>query len=373
VGLLFQDFVQADCSINRRFGGSGLGLSICKRIIEQMGGEIDIDSRLGHGTTVRFTTPQLVTEASNVCDKHDSAHSVLEAHIAAIGRPLRILIADDNPTNRLVAARMLQSLNAQTNMAGDGTEAVTAAVRFPYDVILMDMRMPEMDGLDATRTLRERGIAVPVIAFTANAFADDIKACAEAGMNGFVAKPVRKKVLLEAIARVLDARGEPLTAATAAVEEAASASQPRAPAPSATGEVLDRAAYDALAVELGEDGMQEAVAAFIAEMAARLEALRQYPLEQSRSAVSREAHTIKGTAGTFGFRRLAELAKWLERNVDKVTAEEFADVTERVEAAFREAQALLPGYPSGEPPQQPPCPPNGASSTALQCMQKEAS
>ncbi len=340
VGQLFKDFAQADCSINRRFGGSGLGLSICKRIIDKMGGEIGIVSAPGQGTTVRFTTTMQVTELSSASDIQDCADAALEAYVAVLGRPLRILIADDNSTNRLVAAKMLQSANVQTNMAGDGTEAVTAAGSFPYDLILMDVRMPEMDGLEATRTLRRRGIVVPVVGFTANAFDDDIKACLDAGMNGFVAKPVRKKALFDAVVRAIKAHAKTVALPGAFHRDAARASH--LSAPPAIGDALDWTAYNALKEELGAEGMQEAVTAFLDEMAGRLKFLRQCPLEQDRSSLSREAHTIKGTSGTFGFQRTSELAKWLERNADKVTAEELADLSKRLEAAFEEARGLLP-------------------------------
>ena len=343
LGLLFKDFVQADCSINRRFGGSGLGLSICKRIIEKLGGDINIDSTQGQGTTVRFSVKLPITQLSSVGDAHDGAHAALEAHIVALNRPLRVLIADDNPTNRLVAAKMLESLKVQANMAGDGMEAVAAASRFSYDLILMDVRMPEMDGLVATRTLRDRGITVPVIAFTANAFADDVKGCVSAGMNDFVAKPVRKKVLLEAIARVLQPSGS--AAGQHGARAASKDSEPALDPLPAEGDTFDSAAYEALAEELGHEGMQEAVAAFVEEMTTRVRGLRAYSLEQDRGAISREAHTIKGTAATFGLPRLSEMAKWLERHADKVTADEFADVTTRLDAAFAQARAHLPDRP----------------------------
>ncbi|NJO24068.1 MAG: hypothetical protein HC868_15550, partial [Sphingomonadales bacterium] len=197
---------------------------------------------------------------------------------------------------------------------------------------------------------------------------DDIKACMDAGMDGFVAKPVRKKVLLDAIAQAVSAHAKPVTPPDVDVGDVCASQQQRL-APPASGDALDRAAYHALAQELGEEGMHEAIAAFVAEMAGRLEFLRQHSLEQDRTVLSREAHTIKGTAGTFGFHRLSELAKWLERNADKVTAEEFAGVAKRLEAAFDQAKALLPNLAVGH---LQACP-NDAARTANECLQKEAS
>ena len=212
IGALFTDFTQADSSISRRFGGSGLGLAICKRLVNQMGGDISVRSTLGKGTTFWFSLTLPLADHLPAPDTNDQAvFSEFRTRIAALGRPLRILITDDNPTNRLVAAKMLQDFPTQTNTASDGNEAVTAATRFGYDVILMDVRMPEMDGLEATRAIRAKGgrlQTVPIIAFTANVFAEDAIACREAGMNDIVSKPVRKKSLIETILRVLPRQTE---------------------------------------------------------------------------------------------------------------------------------------------------------------------
>lgn len=341
IGSLFNDFVQADCSINRRFGGSGLGLSICKRIIDRMNGEISVVSTLGQGTTVRFSVRLPVTELckASVSQDDDASREFLHARFAAIGRPLRVLIADDNLTNRIVAAKMLQEFNGQIHMVGDGTEAVDAASTFDFDIILMDVRMPDMDGLTATRLIRSRGHEVPIIAFTANAFTDDVKDCLDAGMNDFVAKPVRKKVLLDAIMRTLqhsDGRAAKLLPSEPVNRTAIN----EGPLPN-HGNVFDRVPYQMLAVELGEAAMAEALASFVQESTTRLKALKQCALDDNREMIGRSAHTIKGTAATFGFSRLSDLAKWVEHNADKISDNEFATAVQQLEAAFADGQAQL--------------------------------
>jgi PAS domain S-box-containing protein len=207
IGALFTEFMQADSSITRRFGGTGLGLAICKRIIEQMGGEVSVSSVLGQGSTFRFTVALPLADAAGPAESDDAkVYDAFRAHIAALGRPLRLLITDDNTTNRMIAARMLKDFDVQPLMACNGVEALDSANRFPLDIILMDMRMPEMDGLEATVALRAMGgrfANLPVVAFTANAFPDDLNACRDAGMNGFVSKPVRKRKLVEIILETL--------------------------------------------------------------------------------------------------------------------------------------------------------------------------
>jgi len=334
---LFKDFIQADSSISRRFGGSGLGLSICKRLVGKMGGEIGVVSAPNQGATFRFTLELPIAEGAALVghDQPEPMFGELRAHIARLGRPLRILVADDNATNRLVAAKMLQEFDVQTMTARDGAEAVAAATRFDYDAILMDVRMPEMDGLQATRTIRARGgtlARVAIIAFTANAYLDDVNACREAGMNGFVAKPVRKKELVAAIVNAL--RSAPAAAAAAA------------PAPAADGAaeppVFDRSRYDAMVEELGEDGAQLVIDMFITESDRRIALLRELAGMSDRTRIGREAHSLKSDAAALGLDQLAALAAMLEREARHMGAAEYAATLDRIAPAFAQGRERLP-------------------------------
>ena len=128
----------------------------------------------------------------------------LKAFIAALGRPLRILIAEDDATNRLVVSKMLAEFEVETRVVTDGLQAVQAASETEYDLVLMDVQMPEMDGLAATRSIRARRFAqLPIVALTANAFPEDVKMCREAGMSDFLAKPLRKAALVAAVLRAV--------------------------------------------------------------------------------------------------------------------------------------------------------------------------
>jgi signal transduction histidine kinase/DNA-binding response OmpR family regulator len=342
IGALFVNFVQADNSISRRFGGSGLGLAICKRLVEQMGGEIKVTSTVGEGSTFSFRLALPVAENVAAPEQNDqTVYAALSARIAAIGRPLRALIVDDNPTNRLVAAKMIKDFDIQTDTACDGAEAVTAANRFNYDLILMDVRMPEMDGLQATRVIRARGerrSPLPIIAFTANAFPEDIEACREAGMNDFVVKPARKKAMVEAILRVLP---EPATAMAATDQLLETPAPPLAPAQAAanTVDVLDRDVFKELVREIGEQAASEIRMVFTAETEARLKLLRELSLESARVKIGREAHSLKSSAGTFGYRQLASLALRLEREAVRLAEDEYQKLLDSMDAAYSSAAA----------------------------------
>jgi signal transduction histidine kinase/DNA-binding response OmpR family regulator len=343
IGSLFTNFVQADNSINRRFGGSGLGLAICKRLTEQMGGDIGVTSTPGNGTAFSFRLTLPVAAAIAVPEQHDeTACAALQMRIAAFGRPLRALIVDDNPTNRLVAGRMLKDFDIQTDTACDGAEAVTAANRFNYDLILMDLRMPEMDGFQATRTIRARGgrlAAVPIVAFTANAFPEDIKACLEAGMNGFVVKPARKKALVDAILRVLpNPMATERLAEYAAPPLAIAEAEPAANV--AVEPVLDRNAFEELAREIGPDGACEIRTVFLAETEAKLKLLRRLSVDADRATIGREAHSLKSAAGTFGYRQLASVARLIERRAEQLSSDDYLQLLDHVDAAFAAGRAL---------------------------------
>jgi CheY-like chemotaxis protein len=171
-----------------------------------MGGTIEVQSAQGQGSEFRFRlTLPLARETAPQVDLAEAA-AVLRARLAALGRPMRVLLAEDNPTNQFVVTRLLRGFAIPVDLANDGIEAVQAAAGTAYDMICMDMRMPDMDGLEATRAIR-RGTGpsrlTPIVAMTANAFPEDMAACRTAGMTDFVAKPVNKERLVEAVLRAL--------------------------------------------------------------------------------------------------------------------------------------------------------------------------
>jgi signal transduction histidine kinase/ActR/RegA family two-component response regulator len=186
---LFNSFEQADKSITRQYGGTGLGLAICKQIIELMGGTISVESEEGKGSIFSFTVPIIWSEKLCQTDKNDVLISEDDGKFAVFNHK-RILLVEDVEVNRMIVSAMLEETGCIIDEAENGEEAVKKAQNMDYSLILMDMQMPVMDGLTATREIRRFNKKVPIIAMTANAFKEDAEDCLSAGMNAHVAKPL---------------------------------------------------------------------------------------------------------------------------------------------------------------------------------------
>jgi CheY-like chemotaxis protein len=196
---LFQLFSQVDASTARRFGGTGLGLAISKKLVEMMFGNIWVESRTGMGSTFHFTIEVQPTLSAPI-DTGRSAFSPKAVSHRGLGQPLRILLAEDNMINQRVALRMLAKLGLIGDVACDGHEVLQALERQSYDVVLMDVQMPGMDGLETTKAIRQRWADGPkIIAMTAAAFKSDREMCLEAGMDDYIRQPVRIEELAKAL------------------------------------------------------------------------------------------------------------------------------------------------------------------------------
>jgi CheY-like chemotaxis protein len=194
---LFKAYAQADASTARRFGGTGLGLMICRQLVELMGGTITVNSRFGHGSTFVYTTNLLPA-----IHRDPAASSLGMDQRGAGGEPvgpLHVLVADDNEINQVVVCKFLQKLGCQVEVARTGCEAVEAITRTAYDAVLMDCEMPEMDGYEATREIRRREEGtpshLPIVALTGHTSDEEVRKCHQAGMDRVMTKPVTLTVL----------------------------------------------------------------------------------------------------------------------------------------------------------------------------------
>lgn len=321
---LFRRFHQADNSITRRFGGTGLGLAICKDLCALLGGDINVKSAPQGGSLFTFTI---------ACDIADPACLPAESNLVAdaediVALPeLRILVVDDNEINRDIVRALLQRHNHQVSVAANGLEAVDAVMRTPFDLVLMDVQMPEMDGMTATRRIRilpEPKCRMPVVAFTAHASAAVWQECAAAGMNALATKPVRIKPLLAAMAQALGVGSPSLPAPVGS--PAPHVAPPSSPPAAATSlNLLDMEQVTMMREALPED-WPEIIEQFRLASEKQIEELQQALLTER--PYKTYAHTLKGVALNVGAAKLAAMALTIEqddaaaarRSVENLTA-----------------------------------------------------
>ena len=333
--LLFQKFSQLDASVTRKFGGTGLGLAISKELVERMGGAISVESRLGVGSTFWFVLP-LHPASPGFTPVLENAPPVAVAHFPGA----RLLLVEDNPINQQVAQEILHKMGLRADTVDNGRSALEALSTHDYDIVLMDIQMPVMDGLTATRALRDpatgtRQPEIPVIGMTALALTGDREEGLAAGLSDYLTKPINAHHLARALARWLPSFASiaPTDAGPASLPVSAPATSE--PAPINLPDLRHRMMHD-------ESIVQHVLQSFSQTLDTQLNAIRQAFAAGDNKAVFHAAHSLKGAASNLGAEPLRDTCAALELAARKEDAEAFPAHMAELELAATRLRAVLP-------------------------------
>lgn len=325
---IFEAFSQADSSTSRRYGGTGLGLAISAQLVTLLDGRLWVESQVGAGSVFHFCLGFKIPESAAADQDKPSRR---RAPLRAKNR-LRILVADDNPSNRLLAARILEKRGHVVLQAGDGREALAAAEREPLDIVVMDAQMPEMDGLQATRQIRllekTTQTHLPIIALTASAMSGDRERCLAAGMDGYISKPIDAQELLT----LVETLGTQVRSAKVSDQRGRDA-----------GAQFDfRAALARLEGDV--EIFQEQVGFFLRDAPALLTAVQESLAAKDADKLKTAAHRLKGLAASFDAQAVTEPAFDLEQRGLRGDWQGADAVYLALEGAFSQLAAALAGY-----------------------------
>ncbi len=341
--LVFRPFEQAEASTTRQFGGTGLGLTISKQLVEKMQGRIWVESEPGRGSTFHFTAVLGISEVQDYCQLIElNSLSLVESNSAVV--PRRVLLVEDNEINRRVALGLLKSRGHQAAVAVNGQEAVKLLAEQEFDVVLMDMQMPVMDGYEATIEIRncerETGGHIPIVAMTAEALKGDKERCLEVGMDDYVSKPIVPEEMYLAIERfpaiclgtdsVVPVASRPSGAGMN--EKHSNEKAADVALPSASN--LKPAVNWMLAKELlpgGPEGLAQFISLVAKEAPEHLATIRESIVKRDAKTLQRSAHTLKSSVSYFGAADLVELAIAMEDHGKNASFEQ-------AEALFTEIQ-----------------------------------
>lgn len=311
---IFDAFTQADASTARRHGGSGLGLAICAQLARLMGGEIELQSELGQGSTFTLTLPLQAASATGEGPMGASRELLQIVDAGQRYAGMVVLLAEDNPVNELMLRQLLLRLGCIVRVARGGAQAVAQWEQGGIDIVLMDVQMPGMSGLQATQMIREAEVKrrlkrTPIVAVTANAMPGDRQACLAAGMDGYTPKPVSPQALMQEMDRVLALLESGHGAAVATSESPPVAAAVKRPA--ASPEALD---VDKLRRRLDgdEETLRQLALAMRSDLVSRLADMQRALEAQDAAAAVAHAHGLKGSLGSMTAERGARLAKGLE-------------------------------------------------------------
>ncbi len=314
IGILFDKFTQVDASTTRKYGGTGLGLAISEQLAKMMGGEIGVVSQEDHGSEFWFTvrlnrqSDEAKTQSYPLADlRSHAAHELIRSFA---GIHAHILLAEDSITNQLVAVGILNKLGLDADVVANGAEAITALTSTDYDLVLMDVQMPVLDGFEATRQARSldsavRNHQIPIIAMTAHALQGDRQRCLDAGMNDYIPKPVSPQALIQVLTRWLpkisdDSEG--INGGNAPAHRLDSSS----PVVFDRAGMLDRLMNDENLARVITEG-------FLCDIPGQIKTLQRYLDVSDAFGAERQAHLLKGAAANVGGEALRALASEMEK------------------------------------------------------------
>ena len=357
--IVFESFTQVDGSTTRKYGGTGLGTTISKQLVELMGGEIGVDSEEGKGATFWFTAVFSKQRKTDSRAGKETLTALEKFHVGAQQGNLgenRILLVEDYPTNQIIAKLHLENAGYQVDLAEDGRQAVAAFKRRHYDLIFMDVQMPVMDGYQATKAIRElesslsSGDAdnamkpfprVPIIAMTAHAMSENKALCLEAGMDDFQPKPFTKKALLSMVSKWLNERANPAEGRPPASlnPNAMSARE------QSTDEILADKPIDiekAIAEFEGDKQfLSEVLEGFTIGVGERIVVIRMALSRGDAETVTKEAHAIKGGAANITARALSSAASALENKAKTKELDGAEEIADRLEREFKALKRFI--------------------------------
>ena len=340
---LFNAFEQAETSITRRYGGTGLGLSICKRLVEAMHGEISVQSAPGSGSTFSFSA-RFEQPGETALPAPSSAPR--RQHSADLLQDRQLLVAEDNPINQQLALEFLQRGGAKVDIAENGRIAVAKATEKQYDAILMDLHMPELDGLQATQILRQQAIDIPIVAVSADALAERQADALAAGCNAYITKPIDFDTLLAELAEHLPGASAPRRARRATdTEVSPSPAEPKVAAQRIPGINIEEAIR-------GHNGniklMMKLMGDFGKYYGDAGTRMRKHIQVKEFEDAERLAHNLHGVAGSFGAGRLKEASKTLELALLKGESTNLVGLTQSFEIALSEVLEATEALASDE-------------------------
>jgi PAS domain S-box-containing protein len=335
IRTIFEPFVQADLTISRKYGGTGLGLTISKNMIEMQNGELLVQSEEGKGSTFTIRIPyQLSMEAMQENETNQ------DIDYKSLGHK-KVLVAEDVELNQYLARHILESWNFEVTIVGNGKEAVEQVQAESYDCILMDVQMPEMDGIEATKHIRKLAdpikAGIPIIALTANALKGDSERYLAAGMNDYLSKPFDEAKLFRVISRNLT---ETIPAGTSA------ASEKNIPLKNHTSMLSENKLYDLSMVQSvsgGDEGfIKKMVALFIETVPQNLDELIKAVQSENWDQVGKTAHKLKSTVDSMGIKSIRQEIRSVEANAKaKTQLEEIPTLVEKIGSVIHECIGQL--------------------------------